>query len=284
MLSEKFVLNEYGGLINETMNEIYLSANSKKDTNKRNGELGGRPLRQEAGTIRFYLLECFSEDERFYKPGITQEQIRRRYSTSTGGNKAMPYKFTVIYDMVIPFNSAISLERKISENFEKHIPKTKFGGHIESYKISDVLLKFIIDFVDSKSIALNNENPDNNETITDRKATPLTINQQPIGESTIPVGGNAHDLQNSNLFRKPIIPTKHQVWEVFSKSSGTKEMAKAFYEKYESTGWFIHGSPVVNYVALAHKFITAWHSVGNQKKDEKNHEPKLKILEDNGIH
>lgn len=133
-----------------------------------------------------------------------------------------------------------------------------------------------------KSDRLEEEKPNGyeneSERLSETKPIPLTINQQPIRESTIPVGENAHDFKNSNLFRKPVIPTKQQVWEVFSKNNGTKEMAKAFYEKYESTGWFIHGSPVVNYVALASKFITAWHSVGNQKKDDKPLESKPKIL------
>lgn len=120
-----------------------------------------------------------------------------------------------------------------------------------------------------------NASENESERLSETKATPLTINQQPI-ESTIEVSGDAHDLKDSNLFRKPKIPTKHQVWEVFKSNGGTKEMAKAFWEKHEATGWFIHGSPIVNYVALASKFITTWHSVGNQKKDDKLSSPALK--------
>lgn len=68
------------------------------------------------------------------------------------------------------------------------------------------------------------------------------------------------DLSKSNLFRQPVIPTRHQVWEVFSKNNGTKEMAKSFWDKHESTGWFINGSPIVSYTALAQRFITNWKS------------------------
>ncbi len=72
----------------------------------------------------------------------------------------------------------------------------------------------------------------------------------------------APGLQNSNLYRKPVIPTKQQVWEVFtgcvSDRSKARKMAKAFWEKYEGTGWFINGSPVVSFSALAQKFITTW--------------------------
>lgn len=77
----------------------------------------------------------------------------------------------------------------------------------------------------------------------------------------------AHDLKNSNLFRKPVIPTKHQVLEAILNVGGTKEMAKKFYEKHEGTGWFINGSPIVNFAALANKFVSNW------KKNEKNNLP-----------
>ena len=71
-------------------------------------------------------------------------------------------------------------------------------------------------------------------------------------------------LENSNLFRKPVVPSKDEVWEVFSRGGGTKEMAKSFYDKYESTGWFLNGSPVTNFTALANRFISNW------KENEKN--------------
>lgn len=61
-----------------------------------------------------------------------------------------------------------------------------------------------------------------------------------------------------NQFRKPIPPTKKQVWEYFSGQGATKEMAKSFYEKHEGVGWYMNGSPIVNWAALANRFITNW--------------------------
>lgn len=79
-----------------------------------------------------------------------------------------------------------------------------------------------------------------------------------------------HDLSRSNLFRQPVIPTKQQVWEVFtahvSDKSKAKDMATAFWNKHQATGWFINGSPVVSFAALAQKFITNWKT--NDKKDD----------------
>lgn len=75
------------------------------------------------------------------------------------------------------------------------------------------------------------------------------------------------DLKNSNLFRKPVIPTKQAVWETFSRAGGTKEMAKSFYEKHEGMGWYLSGSPIVNYIPLAQKFISTWNSIDGEKKE-----------------
>lgn len=66
------------------------------------------------------------------------------------------------------------------------------------------------------------------------------------------------NLADSNLFRKPIPPTKQQVWESFVKNDGTKEMAKKFWENNESTGWFYKGSPIVNFQNLVPGFVEAW--------------------------
>lgn len=75
-------------------------------------------------------------------------------------------------------------------------------------------------------------------------------------------------ILNSNFNRQPNIPTKEKVWEVFSRSGGTKEMAKSFYEKHEGTGWFINGSPITNFTSLANKFIDNW------KRNEEGKNPK----------
>ena len=74
------------------------------------------------------------------------------------------------------------------------------------------------------------------------------------------------NLKTSNLFRQPNIPTKDQVWEFFSGAGATKEMAKAFYDKYEGTGWFINGSPIVKWQAFANSFITNWNKIEEQRK------------------
>lgn len=69
---------------------------------------------------------------------------------------------------------------------------------------------------------------------------------------------SAPSLENSNLFRKPVIPTLKQVEEVFMRNGGTKEMAQKFFNKHESVQWFLNGSPIVNFSGLVSGFIENW--------------------------
>lgn len=84
----------------------------------------------------------------------------------------------------------------------------------------------------------------------------------------IPEVKPALDLSKSNLFRKPVIPTKQEVFECFSRAGGTDEMAESFWNKYEGTGWYLNNTPVVNYTSLVHKFVTNWNS-NDKAKDDK---------------
>lgn len=90
----------------------------------------------------------------------------------------------------------------------------------------------------------------------------VTVNDNVIvnEESNTPVV----DLKNSNLFRQPVIPTKEDVYRAFLSSGGTKEMADVFYDKNNSTNWFLRGSPIINFRNLLPSFISNW------TKNEKN--------------
>lgn len=91
----------------------------------------------------------------------------------------------------------------------------------------------------------------------------------------------APDLSKSNLFRKPNIPTMDQVWEAFSASGGTREMARSFWDKHSATGWFIDGSPIINHIPLAQKFIDTWKRNESEKSKQgatTSGGPKLEIL------
>lgn len=105
-----------------------------------------------------------------------------------------------------------------------------------------------------------------------QKTTPSSSSSSSTSENT-----GAHDIKKSNLFRQPIIPTKNEILKAITDAGGDKEMAKSFYEKHESTGWYISGSPIVNYKALANRFVSNWND--NDKKETKvQSSPTLKIL------
>ncbi len=70
--------------------------------------------------------------------------------------------------------------------------------------------------------------------------------------------GTPVDLSNSNLFRKPNIPTFDKVHEVFLNHGGTKEMAEKFFATNSATEWFYRGSPIKTFSSLVPSFIQAW--------------------------
>jgi len=105
-------------------------------------------------------------------------------------------------------------------------------------------------------------------------------------ENTLVINDNKNNIvtKNSNLNRQPNIPTKEEVWEVFQRSGGTKEMAKSFYEKYESVGWITNTGAITNFIPLANRFISTWKTIEDDKK--KKNEPvdstKVKLNFKNG--
>jgi hypothetical protein len=74
-----------------------------------------------------------------------------------------------------------------------------------------------------------------------------------------------NDLSNSNLFRVPKIPKKEEVNLAFLSSGGTLEMAEKFFSKHDATGWFLNGSPIVNFKSLLPSYISNFKNFNNAK-------------------
>lgn len=81
------------------------------------------------------------------------------------------------------------------------------------------------------------------------------------------VNTDAHPLKNSNLFRQPKIPTKEEVRRAFFSAGGTEEQAARFFDKYNAVGWFLNGSPIVNFKTLLPSYISNW---AENEKNKKN--------------
>jgi len=88
--------------------------------------------------------------------------------------------------------------------------------------------------------------------------------------------------KNSNLMRKPNIPTYDQVYEYFYRNNGTEEMAKSFFNKHEAMGWYFNNSPISNFTNLAQNFINNWNKNKTQTNGTKSraerHSEGLKYL------
>lgn len=76
------------------------------------------------------------------------------------------------------------------------------------------------------------------------------------------------DLSNSNLYRKPNIPTLEDVKEVFYRNGGTNEMAEKFFSKHDSVNWYLNNSPITNFASLIPNFITTWKNNENGKNKQ----------------
>lgn len=104
----------------------------------------------------------------------------------------------------------------------------------------------------------------------------IEINIDPYNEVSIDDIDRVKDttlIDNNNInknvlpnFRQPNIPTKQQVWEFFKGAGGTKEMAKSFYEKYDSVGWITNTGVVTNFTSLANRFISTWKTIEDKNK------------------
>ena len=79
---------------------------------------------------------------------------------------------------------------------------------------------------------------------------------------------SAISLKNSNLFRKPKVPSLEEVQMNFVSCGGNKEMAEAFFNKHSAVDWFMKGSPITNYKTLIPNFIKIYNE--NESKSKSN--------------
>lgn len=181
-ISEKFVDDGKGNLINIFMDEIRQDVNKKKIKNKENGLQGGRPLVIKHNQIRFYLLKCSNEDELFYKAGITNDSISKRFDSINGKTKKIPYLFTVEVDVLCDFKIGQNIESELEVNCEKYFPKLHFGGHLECFIISEKVTSIINrNLTETKATGLPNETQtkailiDNSKYIKEREESPTVF-------------------------------------------------------------------------------------------------------------
>lgn len=83
-----------------------------------------------------YIIECFNNEEHFYKIGITSRSIKERYSSSYH----MPYNYKVVQEIVGDAGLIWDLEKLLHTYLKNsglhYIPKVKFGGHLSECFVS----------------------------------------------------------------------------------------------------------------------------------------------------
>ena len=105
--------------------------------------------------------------------------------------------------------------------------------------------------------------------------------EKEIKENEIKENESELTITDSNLFRKPNIPTFEKVKEKFLMSGGTEEMARGFFNKWEGVEWFSNNSPIRNWEAFANNYISSWlknESNKNQKNNQTFDPTKVKII------
>lgn len=97
--------------------------------------------------------------------------------------------------------------------------------------------------------AMNNQRTSNEQHVNNTRTTREHIQEELEEKEEI------RNNISTNFHRQPNIPTLEQVRHTFFQQGGTDEMAEAFFNKHSGTGWFLNGSPIVNYSTLISNFI-----------------------------
>lgn len=92
---------------------------------------------KKGGVATLYLLECFHEDERFFKIGITSRTIKTRFSKhgkeTTGTH--IPYDFDVLSETKGDPSYVWDMEKTLHRKLKgfRYKPNNVFGGHTECF-------------------------------------------------------------------------------------------------------------------------------------------------------
>ena len=87
--------------------------------------------RSMQGKARLYVIRCWSDDEEFYKVGITTKSIKHRFS-----GKYFPYQYEIKQEIIDDAKNIWNLEKvinRLAKNFQ-YTPKQSFHGVTECYK------------------------------------------------------------------------------------------------------------------------------------------------------
>ena len=84
------------------------------------------------GKARFYVIRCWSDDEEFYKVGITTKSIKHRFS-----GKYFPYQYEIKQEIIDDAENIWNLEKVVKRLAKdlQYTPKQYFQGITECFKL-----------------------------------------------------------------------------------------------------------------------------------------------------
>ena len=88
--------------------------------------------RNMKGKARLYVIRCWSDDEEFYKVGITTKSIKHRFS-----GKHFPYQYEIKQEIIDDAENIWNLEKVIQRLAKglQYTPKQYFNGVTECFKL-----------------------------------------------------------------------------------------------------------------------------------------------------
>lgn len=103
------------------------------------------------GKASLYLIKCTSQDEVFYKIGITMLSIEDRFKS------VIPYDYEVVHEVRSSVDFVWDLENRLHEILKRHAyrPKLNFGGVTECFEhIPKSVIKLLNDIKESEQLPL----------------------------------------------------------------------------------------------------------------------------------
>lgn len=93
-------------------------------------------------SFKFYLIECWNENEKFYKIGRTYTKVKYRFRYKT----QLPYRYKILKEIIGTAEEIVKLElnmKKLNKQY-KYTPKSHFCGQHECYyKINTIDAEYI---------------------------------------------------------------------------------------------------------------------------------------------
>lgn len=105
------------------------------------------------GNTNLYLIKCTSDQEEFYKIGITVDSVKKRFS-----GKGMPYNYKTLKYIGGEAAFIWELERRLHEMLSEYhyLPQTPFGGSVKECfsRVPREVIRFLDDLGESNQLPL----------------------------------------------------------------------------------------------------------------------------------